>query len=107
MSNSDSDCRRCGAKGSYFFAESITISGVYVTHICVDCRNDWDEYMMHHATRLTRTVIEDALSMTWAMTCGDGVDRSQDVARLREEELVNVEQMRELAIAWVADTITR
>jgi len=103
----DGDCRRCGGRDSWMGANGVVMSGVYQAYLCLDCRNDWDAYITPHPTRLAKTANEDALNMAVARTCGDGVDRTDAMARLREDEQAINAQLRELAVAWVAATITR
>lgn len=107
MSNNDGDCSRCGASSFSLFSEAVIMSGVYIAHLCVDCRNDWDEYILPHPTRMAKDAVDVAMGMAFAQTCGDGVDRTDTLTRLREEDRAIDRALRDLATAWVADTITR
>ena len=102
------DCQRCGAEGSWLVTEfSITMSEVYNAFLCIDCRNDWDAYIVGQPARNARFKNADDMNMAWAMTCADGLDRSEQMAALRDEWNTLNQVLRDLAIAWVAETITR
>jgi len=104
----EGDCQRCGAEGSYLYHDlQVLMSEVYHANLCLNCRNDWDAYIIKHPARAARNKSTDDMNMVWAMTCGDGVDRSEQIAALRSEwDSLNA-QLRAIAMAWVEQTITR
>jgi hypothetical protein len=108
MAREENNCDRCGAEGMYFFdSYMVTMSDVYIAHLCADCRNDWDVYIFDQPARAARIKNADAMNMAFSMTCGDGVDRSEQIASLRTEWDQLSQQVREIAIAWVAQPIAR
>jgi hypothetical protein len=104
----EGDCVRCGSEGSVIVRDyAVTMSDVYRAYLCLDCRNDWDAYITSHPVRIAKTKNIDDMNMAFAMTCGDGIDRTGQMVRLRDEEQDIARQVRAVAEAWVQQSITR
>lgn len=98
----DFDCRRCGAYAETGQTELADKS--YITKLCVDCRNDFDVFLVDHPTWAAYCASMEGVQMLYARTSADGVDRAAEVEQVRAERFELNKELRRICGNWLVET---
>lgn len=94
-------CQRCNRFISLLGVLSSTLAGEYQAYLCADCLNAWHVYITDERTELRAlNEMEEAINMLSWRTCGDGVDRTDELKALNDEKRQLMRVLFDIAAAW-------
>lgn len=97
------DCRKCGRTMGLFLLNVTELIGKYQTVLCPDCVNLFHLYVTEHPIFTALLDAEDALNILVSRTCGDGVDRTEELTAGARQVRALKRELYYVSEAWVAD----
>lgn len=84
----------------------ILMGKVFLAKLCIDCRNDWDEFFRGRG--LWEEIVECGIKeeMYMAMTKKDGIDRTESMMKQFNKKIELDAEVFQIARAWIAKDIS-
>lgn len=107
MHSTEQECWRCGLSVLYLHPKLCTLAGDYRAILCPLCVNDWTAYIRHHEliTHLDDLLIRE--NQLCHAIIGDGIDRTSDMKKIRDERIELSERLFKVAEVWCSYRIDR
>lgn len=94
-------CVQCGS----FATTKATLVGGFNTQLCTECQNTWHIFVIKQEAFATYRRTRQDTDILLARTCGDGVDRTDEIRALNERAAQLELQLFDLADRWVTGDV--